>query len=302
MNKKELKQVLLNDILTKNTGGIGKTTDEVRFSVISALRDKDYSAGQAIVSDAKAVLPIVLSEVETDSVPYLVGKYVGEMDLLDEVLNSYFERYEKIQEVFETEHSENIPHINEIIVCINDNPGIRHGKLADMIGISKGALTPLMFKLEECGLVSFSRPGKYKYYYLTDSGEEYYKEKLADSKENMDIDYILENLSIHLAHAKNRDELLSYIFQRLLTPEYGSKAFNWKRKPDRSHKISMSISDNHALNLAFSQGSHIMSVPTNGMRFRETSGEPIVEFDGTIISYPRALLMIPLQNNKEEKR
>ena len=298
MKKNELKNALLSSINAQNISQLNDTLRDVRIDIVSMLRDRNITAGREIVSDAKAVLPLILSEVDSNNTSYLIGKYVGAVDILDEILNVELVEDEKIQKVMDDVRSEDIPHINEIVYCIFHNPGIRHGKLAKMVGISAGSLTPLMVKIEESGLIMFSRPGKYKYYYLTESGENYYNNKRAESKENMDLDYILENLKILLSHAKNRDEVLRHIMDRLLTPGYKASGFEWIKKDDKHYKVQNS-DYNKALNLSFIHSNQIINVPSNNLNFHDFTDEPLIEING-FSSFPKSLWFTAIMKNKKE--
>lgn len=69
--------------------------------------------------------------------------------------------------------AKDIPHFQEILYEIEAQDGIRHGKLAELVGIDRSTLTGIMDRIILSDAVIFSRPGKFKYYYLTELGKRY---------------------------------------------------------------------------------------------------------------------------------
>ena len=97
---------------------------------------------------------------------FILGRYVGYLDLLYKQL-SYKAREKAFIDEINCYSVSEIPHVNDIISTLYHEEGIRHGRLAEKVGIEKSTLTGIMDRLVNNKVVKFSRPGKYKYYYLT---------------------------------------------------------------------------------------------------------------------------------------
>ena len=136
-----------------------------------------------------------LFEKSTD---FVFGRFIGFSEAFSEILSIENKR-EKIRNSFNTDSISEIPHVFDIIMTINENEGIRHGVLADKVGIEKSTLSGIMDKLVEKGAVRFSRPGKFKYYFLTSFGLKYYEENKNTINAGSNIDAITEQLLIALS-------------------------------------------------------------------------------------------------------
>ena len=136
-----------------------------------------------------------LFEKSTD---FVFGRFIGFSEAFNKILNIENKR-EKIINSFNTDSISEIPHVFDIIMTINQNEGIRHGVLANKVGIEKSTLSGIMDKLVDKGAVRFSRPGKFKYYFLTSIGLKYCEENKNTIGAGSNIDAITEQLLIALS-------------------------------------------------------------------------------------------------------
>ena len=69
------------------------------------------------------------------------------------------------------------PHADSIIKCLtNEGEVWRDELIAHHIHAELEKVKPALSWLEEFGFITHTRPGKYKYYYLTQKGEKYFDE------------------------------------------------------------------------------------------------------------------------------
>lgn len=101
---------------------------------------------------------------------------------------------------------------DQILLCLytkNGGQGMRHGELADSIGVSYSALTNTMKRILHSGAVEAARSGKNTYYTLTKAGRRYCakKQKEARSDQNKLANQILQDIMNRLA-ANGKEESL----------------------------------------------------------------------------------------------
>lgn len=102
---------------------------------------------------------------------------------------------------------------DQILLCLytkNGGQGMRHGELADSIGVSYSALTNTMKRILHSGAVEAARSGKNTYYTLTKAGRRYCakKQKEARSDQNKLANQILQDIMNRLA-ANGKEESLA---------------------------------------------------------------------------------------------
>lgn len=200
MNELTLKNTTIESEFNRNNyDGLSKLIQENIEDLKSLLVNYDFEKAYKEIDNSKTQLSyLVKKEVSNHSISFILGGYIGFIDATSE----YIRRELKKESVIRNMNSYNIseiPHINDIISSIFKEPGIRHGKLAEKVGIEKSTLTGIMDKLVEKGIVIYSRPGKYKYYYLSELGMKYYKDNHKVIEGEMDIKYLTEQLMITLS-------------------------------------------------------------------------------------------------------
>lgn len=137
-------------------------------------RQKDYTALQEYYSSIENTIVYSRKEEEAkETIGYLIGYISGILGSIEE-----FRASEDFKLFFLTNKKGDvgvgdIPHINEILSALSDTSEMRHNRLAERIGIDKSTLTPIMDKLVKLNLVSFSRVGNRKYYFITSLGKAY---------------------------------------------------------------------------------------------------------------------------------
>ena len=145
---------------------------------------------------------------------YSIGYLSGIICALKEFVSKAFldERMNKIMENLDTVQ---LPHFDEILYTIEKEEGIRHGKLAERIGVDKSTLSGIMDKAILSGAVNFSRPGKFKYYYLSTAGKAYCSDKRKRHKSVRNIDSLIEEIALLLNQEKDPAEAVAKIVKAL---------------------------------------------------------------------------------------
>lgn len=128
-----------------------------------------------------------------ENIEFFIGYYAGLLKLYQKELIDC-SKAEQAEHLFDDFPHSTLPHLNEILYAIEAHEGIRHGVLAQTVGIEKSTLTGIMEKIVDLGVVTFSRPGKFKYYYLTEKGKNYCTHNRAHFQATKDIDIVLEEL------------------------------------------------------------------------------------------------------------
>ena len=170
-------------------------------------------------------------ERRRNSFEFLIGRCSGLLEALEKYIFNTEEKAKSKKLLLDT-NVENIPHINDIILHIAKNEGIRHGKLAEKVGIEKNTLTGIMDKLYKYDIITFSRPGKYKFYYLTENGYNYYKDNLSNIEVNMNIDSLIEQLLVTISNDVNPSETVVKILKALYDQKYLSSGYVASQKVD----------------------------------------------------------------------
>ena len=170
------------------------------------------------------------------SIHFLFGRYIGFIDALYEQLAKKFK--EKLfRESLVSCNISDIPHVNDILATIRKEEGIRHGKLAEKVGIEKSTLSGIMDKLVENNAVRFSRPGKYKYYYLSEFGNEYYEQNRSIIEAGTDLDALTEQLLLVLSKEEDANGKVLQIIKCL---SEGANVFKGY-KSKTQHSVEPSI-------------------------------------------------------------
>ena len=133
---------------------------------------------------------------------FLLGKLSGMLEMQELVLSCYFSKQNKLSAINDNE-LKMIPHINDIIFNIANYEGIRHGQLAERTHLEKNNLTAIMKRLDDYNVVVFTKQGKFKCYYLSDFGKQYYNKYLKKQKSIEYMDSIIEELAISIRTQKN---------------------------------------------------------------------------------------------------
>ena len=155
--------------------------------------------------------------------------------LYEHLAKAYKEK--NFRDSLEARDISDIPHVNDIIVTIKQDEGIRQGKLAEKVGIENTTLSGIMDKLVEKGAIRFSRPGKYKYYYLTELGNNYYEKNKIIIEAETNIDALTEQLLLALSKEDDANGRLLQIISALCKGKSVFNGYNSKTK----EKVNPSI-------------------------------------------------------------
>lgn len=105
-------------------------------------------------------------------ISYELGMIMGVMNTMKEFLRCYHQQ-EDITQLIEECVQCKIPHIQQIIEILRQEPMLQHGKLAEKLGIDKSSLTPIVKKMENNGIITVFISGKFKYYILSNAGNQF---------------------------------------------------------------------------------------------------------------------------------
>ena len=151
-------------------------------------RVKNYADLQSNMAALKASFLYLRKEEETnESIGYLIGYISGVLKAVEEFTFSEEYKLERFMKESNSTLIKETPHIDEILETLSKTSEIRHGVLATKVGIDKSTLTPIMDKLGKLGLVSFSRIGNRKYYYLNALGKTYLNQNIHKETERNEI-------------------------------------------------------------------------------------------------------------------
>lgn len=108
-----------------------------------------------------------------------------------------------------------IPHFEDILFTIREQEGIRHGELAERVGIEKSTLTSIMERVIRSGTVIFSRPGKFKYYYLTEVGKRYCETHQQRHDLKSDKQAVMDSVLALLHRTDHPEEFVGKLMKRI---------------------------------------------------------------------------------------
>jgi DNA-binding PadR family transcriptional regulator len=226
--KIDLKNILAEKFYELEFIDVSESIRDAVNYIIDSFRDDDFNKICEEYNSAIGLLSRVTDiEIQRESVDYLIGRYVGIMEMMGEALLKNTKQ-KKVNDFIGNLKIEDLPHFNDIIITVGENPKINHQKLADSVGITKGTLTPIMDKLVESGLITFMRPGKFKYYYLTPQGDKYYKDKLINIRRVKNKDALFEDLLLFVENSDNPSECVGKINSFLYNKKFKSDEFKEK--------------------------------------------------------------------------
>jgi len=164
---------------------------------------------------------ILVSEyVKKRNFSFLFGRHIGYMEGVNSVLENDIKSAYNAKIVSELKNLSSA-HFDEIIRILYYEDAVRHGVLAEKVGVDKSTLTGIMDKLEKSEYIVSVRPGKFKYYYLSDSGKKYYIEnqkKMIKPEDNIDIK--LNDLLYSLSKTSDYDDKFDYVLDQLRKHKY----------------------------------------------------------------------------------
>ena len=201
------------------------------------LSDADLAGIEDEIEQKKSSLSFrVKKKLVEKNVDFVFGRYIGYIDALYEQLAKAYKE-KKFRDALEGYDISDIPHVNDIIITIKQNEGIRHGRLAEKVGIEKSTLSGIMDKLVDRGAIRFSRPGKYKYYYLTELGNNYYEKNKIIIEAETNIDALTEQLLLALSKEDDANGKLLQIITALCEGKNIFKGYKSKTR----EKVNPSI-------------------------------------------------------------
>lgn len=165
------------------------TEERIRFFQKLALERDTTKLKKTLTCEYKLCDWLIQKYTYEKNIDYIFGCFVGMLTSFKNQLTTEYknQRADLIGQI-------NVPHLEDILFAIEEQEGIRHGKLAEVIGVERSTLTGIMDRIVASGAVVFSRPGKYKFYYLTESGKEYCNKNRKRYRPSKTIDVIVEEL------------------------------------------------------------------------------------------------------------
>lgn len=293
----ERKDFLVYDL---ETATIERKTTEIQqyisdFSEYLTLlyKKKNLTSLQKTVNALKnKVVDFVRNEVDNDNIGFAIGRYAGIVEVFENIVVDAIRKENVIIRINESSLEE-IPHIYDVILHVANNPGIRHGKLAEKVGIEKNTLTSIMDKLVDVDLITFSRPGKFKYYYLTQSGENYYNSNLEKFNSNYSLDFLIEQMLLILSHSDKPSETVADIMKALYEGEYKFDGYKskksdaidpWDLLPEMILKYPIHVSLETMSNSIFADTATLFTLP------KEISEEKYLLFSSSCLTTNNVLL------------
>lgn len=197
----------------------------------------DFAGVEGEIEQKKSSLSFrVKKKLVEKNVDFAFGRYIGYVDAsYEQLAKAYKEK--SFNDSIEKYDISDIPHVNDIIITIKQDEGIRHGNLAEKVGIEKSTLSGIMDKLVEKGAIRFSRPGKYKYYYLTELGNSYYEKNKMIIEAETNIDALTEQLLLALSKEDDANGKLLQIISALCKGKNVFEGYKSKTK----EKVNPSI-------------------------------------------------------------
>lgn len=173
--REQLISIKADEIICAYDGGDYQTIRRIILNAVDELADnfrkKEYVALQEFCRALNNAFLFSRKEEEAqESMGYLIGYISGVLRSVEEFRTSEEFKLFLVMEEKTDIGIKDIAHINDILEILSGSSEIRHGRLAERIGIDKSTLTPIMDKLVKLDLVSFSRVGNRKYYFITSLG------------------------------------------------------------------------------------------------------------------------------------
>lgn len=163
--------------------------DRIRYFQNLALERETTKLKKELIYEYRLCDWLIQKYTSEKNIDYFFGYFVGLLtsfknQLTTDYKNQHADLISKV----------NVPHLDDILFTIEEQEGIRHGKLAETIGIEKSTLTGIMEKIVASGAVVFSRPGKYKFYFLTETGKNYCNKNRKKYRHGKTIDVLVGEL------------------------------------------------------------------------------------------------------------
>lgn len=155
-----------------------------------------------------------LKRKKKDHAIFALGKVKGALTVISRLLSSEVQDQRAVR-IAESRLS-GIKNLNEIILKLEINGTLSHKDLAkQMNNMNPPTLTDNMKKIVAHGLVYSQQAGKYKYYYLTDSGVRYARQLRRRRNSDVNMSRTYRQLGIWLSDEKTREQTL-HMLQRVL--------------------------------------------------------------------------------------
>ena len=159
-----------------------------------------------------------------ENIDYFAGVFIGLLYALEVHLHAH-DLEEQAGSTLDAV-AEDIPHFQEILYAIEAQDGIRHGKLAESVGIDRSTLTGIMDRIILSDAVIFSRPGKFKYYYLTGLGKRYCNSHRRQHNLKQDKTALTAAFVALVDQSRDPAELVGELMKTLYDKKRGASAYS----------------------------------------------------------------------------
>lgn len=159
-----------------------------------------------------------------ENIDYFAGVFIGLLYALEAHL--FIHNLEEQAGTTLDATAKDIPHFQEILYAIEAQDGIRHGKLAESVGIDRSTLTGIMDRIILSDAVIFSRPGKFKYYYLTELGKRYCNSHRRQHNLKQDKAALIAAFVALVGQSQDPAELVGELMKTLYDKKRGTSTYS----------------------------------------------------------------------------
>jgi len=169
-------------------GGLRKVNNELLYEAMRSYERKDGEKLKIILQSGTRYQRLFESSVTQSGrnvnvlLSYAMGEFTGILKVLERLTTFMFGKEKKRQTLSDLCASRR--HVKQILLQIYDHSDIRHGELAEGLGIGPNYLSELIKLLEPTGSINRYAYGKSTYYELSLEGQRYVEENLKEPDED----------------------------------------------------------------------------------------------------------------------
>ena len=163
-------------------------------------REIDDIYNMFFVLDKKNSRSFEVNKIENTS-SYYFGTLAGLIFACEAILSVLLSKKKKIDSLF-SGSKKDVNRKKRILGYIQKTPGIGHKNLAECLDIDKSTLTGVIAPLVSANLVDAVVQGKFKYYYLSQSGKAFCEENRLSSELDSSLETVMDILRNMMINSK----------------------------------------------------------------------------------------------------